>query len=137
MAMAGGISEIDSTCGLSIRSRDCRAEGGKVSTERRLPSAHRGAETSEDFSGPDTPVTTISALSGRSRSRLLRLFCRAPRTRMASREASVIRLTWLGNKWERACSRRAQAGPILLDPCAAGSLDPRTRRLYGGTRGRP
>ena len=79
-----------STCGLSIRSRNWRAYGENVSTYRRWPSAYNVSKTSDDFPDPETPVTTTSSLSGISRSRFFRLFWRAPRTRMASREASVI-----------------------------------------------
>src|SRR6266852_4041394 len=47
------------------------------------------SNASEDFPDPDTPVTTVSALCRISKSMFLRLWTRAPRTRMLSLEVNV------------------------------------------------
>ena len=53
-----------------------------VALSWRVASAAIVSCTSEDLPEPDTPVKTVSPCLGMSRSTLLRLFSRAPRTRM-------------------------------------------------------
>src|SRR5579864_5777958 len=50
------------------------------------------SKASEDFPDPETPVTTVMALCGISKSMFLRLWTRAPRTTILSLEASDIRI---------------------------------------------
>src|SRR5678815_3779151 len=82
MAIAGGIPWIESTCGLSIRSKNCRAYGENVSIYRRCPSAYKVSNASELFPDPLNPVITINWFVGRSRSKFLRLLWRTPRNRI-------------------------------------------------------
>jgi len=58
-----------------------RAYGATDSKYLRCASAYKVPKASEDFPEPDMPVNTTSASRGRSRSTLLRLCSRAPRTR--------------------------------------------------------
>src|SRR5882762_9014880 len=85
MAMAGGIPSMLSTCGLSIRSKNCRAYGEKVSIYLRWPSANKVSKARELFPEPLKPVMTISCLSGRSRSKFFRLLWRTPFRRITDR----------------------------------------------------
>src|SRR6266404_5259088 len=85
IAMAGGIPSMLSTCGLSIRSKNCRAYGEKVSIYLRWPSANKVSKASELFPEPLKPVMTINCLSGRSRSKFFRLLWRTPFRRITDR----------------------------------------------------
>ena len=67
MAMAGESPSMQSTSGLSIIDRNCRAYAESDSTYRRCPSAYRVSNASEDLPEPDRPVITISRSRGRSR----------------------------------------------------------------------
>src|SRR5437763_6064245 len=48
------------------------------------------SKASEDLPEPETPVTTVNALCGISKSTFLRLWTRAPRTTMLSLEETAI-----------------------------------------------
>src|SRR5688500_18977113 len=86
MAMAGGRPEIDSTSGLSICCRNCRAYVDRLSTYRRWPSAYKVAKARLLLPDPEGPVMTIRRLRGRSQSMPWRLWTRAPRMAIASGE---------------------------------------------------
>src|ERR1700737_4335787 len=80
MDTAGDRPSMKSTSGLSIWPRNCREYAASDSTYRRWPSAKIVSNASDDLPDPDSPVNTIKASRGRSRSTLRRLCSRAPLT---------------------------------------------------------
>ncbi len=85
MEIAGERPAINSTSGLSICPRNCRAYADKDSTYRRWPSAKIVSKARDDFPEPEMPVKTIRESLGMVRSTFLRLCSRAPRTKIVSR----------------------------------------------------
>src|SRR5215471_13812369 len=77
----------------------------------------------------------MSSLSGILRSRLLRLFWRAPRTRMASRRASVIPSPSRSLE-RRAGETRGARSDIVKDPSPCSASIPRRVCEYGDVRRR-
>ena len=82
---AGDSPSIKSTSGLSTCPRNIRAYEDSDSTYLRCPSAKMVSKASEDLPDPDSPVKTTIASRGIVRSTFLRLFSRAPCTRMLLR----------------------------------------------------
>ena len=82
---AGESPSMKSTSGLSTCPRNMRAYEESDSTYRRCPSAKIVSKASEDFPDPDSPVKTTIASRGMVRSTFLRLFSRAPCTRILFR----------------------------------------------------
>lgn len=76
---------MESTSGLFMRSKNCRAYAERDSTKRRCPSAYIVSKASDDFPDPLTPVTTTSELRGISSDISFKLCCRAPRTEIILR----------------------------------------------------
>src|ERR1700723_2135783 len=87
--MAGAMPVISSTSGFSMRSRNCRAYADSDSMYRLWPSAYSVSNARLDFPDPETPVTTVIALCGMVTSMVLRLWTRAPRTRISSASAAA------------------------------------------------
>src|SRR5947199_5929939 len=78
MEIEGERPSIESTSGLGICPKNCRAKLERLSTYRRCPSAYTVSNASELLPEPLTPVRRINWLRGRTTSTLRRLCYRAP-----------------------------------------------------------
>src|ERR1700677_4562268 len=67
--------------------------------ERRRPSAEREAKARVDLPEPETPLSTVMALCGMTKSMFLRLWTRAPRTRISSMSPGMTLAGALGTAW--------------------------------------
>ncbi len=106
---AGGRPSTRSTSG---RTRPSAAPArSRVPRKRRYDSAPSVSRTSDDFPEPLTPHTTVQASRGRSRSRFLRWWVRAPRTWM---EGTAPRYRE-GGAWPREVPGR-RAGRLRRRP---------------------
>src|SRR5579864_2628886 len=82
------------------------------------------SKASEDLPDPETPVTTVMALCGISKSMFLRLWTRAPRTTILSLEISDIRI------------QKRPSAEIRMPPRTEGSESPAESFYYKAGKSR-